>query len=880
MSGVPFAAANGHRVGRRSLALLALLPSVTAQPAPALVAMPPVQREEMGCSSAVLGDLAVFGACGATASGFESAGLVQAISISTRETKGQAISPAPGPNRRFGSSVAMGEFRGSGIMLVGSPQEPVGNFLNAGFVFVYSFDLMHTTNASSTFEANFVMRLYNEEIRNNDHFGLSVAMHGERVIVGAPGPDFYPAGFPSVNDAGAAFVFDLATGEQLAKLQPRDASYNPMLSCYRFGLAVAIHEGIAVVGAPKAKYPCAPRTKGGAVFLFSVPADGFPLRYRDTPWWWADSGTYNQTAHLNPPTSDTDAGQVEFGRALSFATNVWNTSGPPMILVIGAPATANDMGAVFISSPFEPTSLNHEGIQLPFRRVLGPAYLGDRARYGSSLSVDQASGLMLVGAPSGYTAHGHAGVAHRTWLLRETFATPLELAIFEGNAALIADLTPAALTPSNASGVNGTANSSAVEPVVLSAPAWASLPLQDVPERTLWAPNANPGDEFGDNLVLASDGYSVIGAANLTYDDRNGTIKFSVGATFLFEPILMSPSMPPGGPPPPWRPDWGPPQMPSPPSPPPSPPSPPPDMSHIVIPVASGSGLVIVIVLVLLVLGFLKLVAPETYKKVTKICRKPPFKITEDNGRGPVGEQLRAILALQAEKTDVFAAWDKDGGGSASRKEFRTWFSRIGYDAPVDDVNELFDEFDVDGSGEIDADEFRTAFELRGELWRQFGEKQKNADEEESIYKAIADLEKKIGQRKKQLIIDEAAVKAIEDAQEETAANLALIDKELDELNADLAVHQARLDAFKSSIKTVMKKTAVVNAFKTFQTPDQAAIAIQARVRGRVERREVQAMLQSRRSSENSQKLRSEPVLEEDVEAQAQELLSTAPTDA
>ena len=43
---------------------------------------------------------------------------------------------------------------------------------------------------------------------------------------------------PSPTDP-SCIVFDLSTGEQYAKLQPRDAGYNPLLGCYSFGYSTA-----------------------------------------------------------------------------------------------------------------------------------------------------------------------------------------------------------------------------------------------------------------------------------------------------------------------------------------------------------------------------------------------------------------------------------------------------------------------------------------------------------------------------------------------------------------------------------------------------------------------------------------------------------------
>ena len=69
-------------------------------------------------------------------------------------------------------------------------------------------------------------------------FGNSVAIDGDRVIVGAPGET--PSGVMS----GAAYLFDVSTGTQLARLLPDVGQPST-----RFGESVAIDGGNAVVGA-------------------------------------------------------------------------------------------------------------------------------------------------------------------------------------------------------------------------------------------------------------------------------------------------------------------------------------------------------------------------------------------------------------------------------------------------------------------------------------------------------------------------------------------------------------------------------------------------------------------------------------------------------
>ncbi|MGB0686331.1 MAG: hypothetical protein ACPGQD_09190, partial [Planctomycetota bacterium] len=71
-------------------------------------------------------------------------------------------------------------------------------------------------------------------------FGRSTALHGGLLAVGSPRDD------DRGTDSGSAYLFDAATGAQLAKLIALDGA-----SGDRFGSSIALGGGLAVVGAPR-----------------------------------------------------------------------------------------------------------------------------------------------------------------------------------------------------------------------------------------------------------------------------------------------------------------------------------------------------------------------------------------------------------------------------------------------------------------------------------------------------------------------------------------------------------------------------------------------------------------------------------------------------
>jgi len=85
-----------------------------------------------------------------------------------------------------------------------------------------------------------------------DLFGLAADIAGKYAVVGAP-----------EHSAGAAYIFDTSTGEQLQKLVPADAAEGDY-----FGYSVSIHGHLAVIGATEAHV--GETSDAGAVYVFDL----------------------------------------------------------------------------------------------------------------------------------------------------------------------------------------------------------------------------------------------------------------------------------------------------------------------------------------------------------------------------------------------------------------------------------------------------------------------------------------------------------------------------------------------------------------------------------------------------------------------------------
>ena len=126
----------------------------------------------------------------------------------------------------FGWSVAMDGDQA----IVGAPLHPAdGQFVGGS---AYLFDV---TTGQQLFKLN-----PDEPVQDDtDWFGISVAISGNNAIIGAWGDNEHG------RFSGAAYLYDVSTGEQRFKLTPLEAD-----AFDEFGHAVAIDGNTAVVGAP------------------------------------------------------------------------------------------------------------------------------------------------------------------------------------------------------------------------------------------------------------------------------------------------------------------------------------------------------------------------------------------------------------------------------------------------------------------------------------------------------------------------------------------------------------------------------------------------------------------------------------------------------
>ena len=277
--------------------------------------------DQLGCSAAVAGAFGYVGVCGHTpSSGRTHTGAVVRFRLAQSASADDTVvvmAPDGSADARFGSALATT----SHYLLVGAEGQAGSTSLWHGAAYVF-------THVAVDGPPRFTHKLSALDGRPHAHFGCAVAIHADRAVVGARGPDAYPAGTITPQSNGAAYVFDLATGVQLAKLAPLadTVARVPKLYCFHFGAAVAIDATTIIVGAPRAKAPCTRAGAGsGAAFAF---ANASP------------STEFNQTARVLPDDAQREAA---FGASVGIVTAA---NGRGTLLLLGAPGANADRGAL------------------------------------------------------------------------------------------------------------------------------------------------------------------------------------------------------------------------------------------------------------------------------------------------------------------------------------------------------------------------------------------------------------------------------------------------------------------------------------------------------------------------------------------------------
>ena len=189
------------------------------------------------------------------------------ITIDPFVQKAKLTNSSPGEAGDLGASVAIA----GDTIVAGAPFSRPERSIYQGTAYVFVKPASGWQNATQT------ARLRASDVDCCNGFGVSVAISGDTIVVGASGAN--PTG--TVNPHGAAYVFvkpsgGWANGTETAKLTASDFGG-------RLGRSVAISGDTIVAGA----------SSGGAAYVFTKPAGG----------WTSGTQTARLTASDGPTTS-------------------------------------------------------------------------------------------------------------------------------------------------------------------------------------------------------------------------------------------------------------------------------------------------------------------------------------------------------------------------------------------------------------------------------------------------------------------------------------------------------------------------------------------------------------------------------------------------
>jgi hypothetical protein len=182
-----------------------------------LTPVDPAEFDQFGVSVAVDGSTAIVGAFNNGDSGTTS-GSAYLFDATSGDMTRKLVAGDAAAGDEFGFSVAIN----NNIAVVGAAgNDDNGNSSGSAYLFDATTGLQLT-------------KLIAFDAAANDRFGWSVAIHGNRAIVGAYADD----------NVGSAYLYDVTTHQHIAKLRATDAALSDV-----FGYSVAISGSRAIVGA-------------------------------------------------------------------------------------------------------------------------------------------------------------------------------------------------------------------------------------------------------------------------------------------------------------------------------------------------------------------------------------------------------------------------------------------------------------------------------------------------------------------------------------------------------------------------------------------------------------------------------------------------------
>ena len=278
-----------------------------------------------GFSVAVDGGRAVVGAPTDDLGGTDS-GVVKVYDTATGALLHLLLNPSPNASDQFGWSVSI-----SGSRAVVGARFDDTIAANAGIAYIYEL-------AGATPTVPLII-LTNPSPASGDQFGYAVSISGTRVVVGTPFDD------TGTNDAGAAYVFDLASPTPNL---PVATLTNPVPTFTGgFGLSVSLSGTTVVIGA-NGDDTGADNAGSACVYDLNSPTPDMPVYTLNNP-----SPEQNDQFGLSVAVSGTrvivgawldDTGTTNSGSAYVYDLTSPTPTVPALTLNNPAPAVSDDFG--------------------------------------------------------------------------------------------------------------------------------------------------------------------------------------------------------------------------------------------------------------------------------------------------------------------------------------------------------------------------------------------------------------------------------------------------------------------------------------------------------------------------------------------------------
>ena len=386
----------------------------------------------------------------------------------------------PDANDRFGVSVAVSD----DTAVVGAYLEDAGG-TNAGAAYVFH------RNEGGADNWGQVTKLTASDAEASDSFGVSVAVGGDIVVVGASLED------AEGTDAGAAYVFRRNEGGaddwgQLTKLSASDAQNLDF-----FGVSVAVSDDTAVVGAPGEDTG---GTNAGAVYVFQRDEGG------------ADS--WGEVTKL--AASDAQAGDV-------FGVSVAGSGDTTVVGALGEDDGGTNAGAAYVFHRNEGgadnwgqvTKLSASDAEASDSFGVSVAVGGDIVVVGASL--EDAEG---TDAGAAYVFRRNEGGADDWGQLTKLSASDAQNLDFFGVSVAVSDDTAVVGAPGEDTGGTNAGAVYVFQRDEGGADSWGEV-------TKLAASDAQAGDVFGVSVAGSGD-TAVVGALG---EDDGGA---NAGAAYVF----------------------------------------------------------------------------------------------------------------------------------------------------------------------------------------------------------------------------------------------------------------------------------------------------------------------------------------------------------